>query len=117
MKFKLIIVLTQDELTDRATEAARAKGATGSTVITGARGEGLTPKKSFMGLTVGGQRDMVLFLVEAHHARDIMETIAEACGFDETHGTGVAFMLDIEDAVGLTTQIGRIQEDISKEDL
>jgi nitrogen regulatory protein PII len=117
MKFKLIIVLTQDELTEKAIEAARAKGATGSTVITSARGEGLNPKKTFMGLTLAGQRDMVLFLVEEHHAREILETIAEACGFEETHGAGVAFMIDIEDAVGLTAQIRSIQEDISKEEL
>ncbi len=117
MKFKLIIVLTQDELTDQVIDAARARGATGSTVITSARGEGLNPKKTFMGLTLGGQRDMVLFLVEEHHARTILESIAEACGFEQNHGAGVAFMIDIEDVVGLTTQIGRIEEDISKEDL
>jgi len=117
MKFKLIIVLTQDELTEQAIEAARSKGATGSTVITSARGEGLNPKKTFMGLTLAGQRDMVLFLVEEHHSREILETIAEACCFEKNHGAGVAFMIDIEDAVGLTTQIRSIQEDISKEDL
>jgi len=117
MKFKLIIVLTQDELTDRAIEAARARGATGSTVITSARGEGLNPRKTFMGLALEGQRDMVLFLVEEHHAREILETIAEACGFEEARGAGVAFMIDIEDAVGLTAQIRSIQDDISKEDL
>lgn len=117
MKFKLIIVLTQDELTNTAIEAARTKGATGSTVITSARGEGLTPKKTFMGLTLAGQRDMVLFLVEEHHAREILEGIAEACAFEKNHGAGVAFMVDIEDAVGLTAQIRSIKQDISQEDL
>lgn len=117
MKFKLIIVLTGDELTDTAIEAARAKGATGSTVITSARGEGLTPKKTFMGLSLAGQRDMILFLVEEHHAREIMEAIADACEFEEKPGAGVAFMIDIEDAVGLTAQIRTIKADISKEDL
>ena len=110
-------MLTQDELTDRAIEAARARGAKGSTVITSARGEGLTPKKSFMGLTISGQRDMILFLVEEHHSREILEAIAAACEFEETPGTGVAFMVDIEDAVGLTAQIRSIQLDISQEDL
>lgn len=117
MKFKLIIVMTQDELTDKAIEAARAKGATGCTVITGARGEGLTPQKTFLGLTVGGQRDMLLFLVEAHHSRQILEAAAEACGFEEKPGTGVAFQIDIEDAIGMKAQMQSIKQEISKEDL
>ncbi|MCK0141492.1 P-II family nitrogen regulator [Aliiroseovarius sp. F20344] len=117
MKFKLIIVMTQDELTDTAIEAAREKGATGCTVITSARGEGLNPTKTFFGLTVAGQRDVILFLVEEHHSRLILETIGEACRFDEDPGTGVAFQLDIEDAIGLSGQIASIQQEISKEDL
>ena len=117
MKFKLIIVLTQDELTDTAIEAERAHGATGSTVITSARGEGLKPAKTFLGLSVAGQRDMILFLVEEHHSRQILESIAAACGFEENPGAGVAFQIDIEDAIGLKTQIDAIREEISKEDL
>lgn len=117
MKFKLIIVMTQDELTDTAIEAARKKGATGCTVITSARGEGLEPAKTFLGLTVGGQRDVILFLVEEHHSRLILESIGAACRFDQDPGTGVAFQVDIEDAIGLSGQIASIQEGISKEDL
>ncbi len=117
MKFKLIIVMAQDTLTDAAIEAARGKGATGCTVITSARGEGLMPAKSFLGLTVAGQRDILLFLVEEHHSRVILEAIASACRFEEDPGTGVAFQVDIEDAIGLSGQIKSIQKDISKEDL
>lgn len=117
MKFKLIIVMTQDDLTEKAIEAARAHGATGCTTITGARGEGLTPSPSFLGLSVGSQRDVQLFLVEEHKARAILEGIARACRFEEDPGTGVAIQLDIEDAIGLEGQIASIREEISKEDL
>jgi len=117
MKFKLIIVMTQDELTDRAIETARDHGATGCTVITSARGEGLNPTHSFLGLTIVGQRDMIMFLVEDHHSRAIMEAISKACNFETEPGTGVAFQIDIEDAIGLGGQIRSIKQDISKEDL
>jgi hypothetical protein len=117
MKFKLIIVMTEDELTDTAIETARAHGATGSTVITSARGEGLKPAQTFLGLTVSGQRDIVLFLVEEHKSRDILEAIAAACQFDIRPGTGVAFQVDIEDAIGLHGQIATIEQEISQEDL
>ncbi len=117
MKFKLIIVMTQDDLTDKAIETARAHGATGCTVVTSARGEGLKPAQTFLGLTIAGQRDVVLFMVEEHHSRQILEAIAAACEFETQPGAGVAFQIDIEDAVGLQEQIAAIREEISEEDL
>ncbi len=117
MKFKLIVVMAEDELTNRAIETARAHGATGCTVITTARGEGLAPTKTFLGLTVAGQRDVSLFLVEEHCSRAILEAIGAACGFDSDPGTGVAFVIDIEDAVGLWGQIESIREGIREEEL
>lgn len=115
MKFKLIMALVSDEKTDAIIEAGRNEGATGSTTITSAHGEGLNPKKTFFGLTLEGQRDVVLFLVEEHLSRRILEAIAEAGKFDEEHGSGVAFQIDIEDAVGLQTQIENIQREIEDE--
>lgn len=117
MKFKLVFVMTEDELTDKAIETARAHGATGCTVITSVRGEGLKPAHTFLGLTVAGQTDIVLFLVEEHQSREILEAIAKACKFDTKPGTGVAFQVDIEDAVGLHKQIASIEQEISEEDL
>ena len=117
MKFKLLIVMGEDELTDTAIETARANGATGCTVITSARGEGLIPERTFLGLTVAGQRDIILFLVEEHRSRQILEAIGNACGFDTKPGTGVAFQIDIEDAIGLRGQIESIEQAIQEEDL
>ena len=112
MKFKLIIALVTDEKTDAVTEAGRQAGATGCTVITAARGEGLNPPKTFFGLTLEGQRDVALFLVEAHMSRSILEAIAEAGHFDDEAGSGVAFQIDIEDAVGLSSQLPEIKREI-----
>ncbi|MCP5036165.1 MAG: P-II family nitrogen regulator [Rhodobacteraceae bacterium] len=117
MKFKLIIVMTEDHLTEKALETARAQGATGCTVITSARGEGLTPTKSFLGLTVAGQRDVILLMVEEHHSREILEAIGQVCEFETKPATGVAFQIDIEDAIGLKGQIMSIEQKISEEDL
>ena len=41
MKFKLLVVMTDDDLSGRVIETARANGATGCTVVTSARGEWL----------------------------------------------------------------------------
>ena len=112
MKFKLIVVLVTDDLTDLVIDAARETGATGCTVITNARGEGLTPTKTFLGLTLEGLRDVVLLLVEQHLSRHILERIAGVCRLDEDPGRGIAFQIDIEDAVGLASQIASIEREI-----
>ena len=117
MKFKLIVVMTDDDKTERVIETARANGATGCTVITNARGEGLKPAKTFLGLNGAGQRDVLLLLVEEHLSRHILEEIGTACRFDTDPGAGVAFQIDIEDAVGLRAQIETIEQEIGEEEL
>ena len=89
-------------------EAARKAGATGSTVIPQAQGEGLDQPKTFFGLTLETQRDVILFLVEEHLSRHILETIATAGEFDVTPGSGIAIQIDVEDAVGVRQQIDQL---------
>ena len=104
MNLKMIMAFVAEEKTDTVLGAARDAGATGSTVITGVRGEGLQPEKTFLGLELTAQRDVLLFLVAAPKAREILERIAVAGRFDEEPGTGMAIQIEIEDAVGLKTQ-------------
>ena len=115
MHFKLIIVLTEDSNTDKIVEAARAKGATGSTVISNARGEGVNVATTFLGLSLETQRDLVLFLVEKHLSLEILETIAEAGGFDAEPGSGIAFSIDVDDAVGVSHQISKLTKIVEDE--
>ncbi len=112
MRFKLIIVMVQDEKTDMVVETAREAGATGCTVITSARGEGLQPAKTFLGLTLEGQRDIVMLIVEEHMSRTILEAIGRKGRFDEEVGAGLAFQVDIEDAIGMGSQITKIRTEI-----
>ncbi len=114
MNLKMIMALISDEKTDEVIAAAREAGATGATVITGVRGEGLTPEKSFLGLDLTSQRDVVLFLVAEPKAREILETIAAAGEFDEKPGTGIAFQIEIEDAVGMSTQTPTLMNEIEE---
>ena len=104
MHFKLIIAFIEDSRTDAVMAEARARGATGATVINNARGEGLLRRKTFFGLELETQRDVVLFVVEEHMCRQILESIGRIAGFDEQPGRGVAIQIDIEDAVGVAHQ-------------
>jgi len=112
MQFKLIMALVADDRTDEVLHAAREAGATGATVITSVRGEGIEPEKTFLGLELSGQRDLLMFLVAEQLSRDILETIGTIGQFDEKPGSGIAFQLGIEDAVGLGSQLRAISEEI-----
>ena len=114
MHFKMIIVMVQDHKTDDVMDAAREAGATGATVIHNARGEGLKVSKTFFGLSLETQRDVVLFLVEEHKCRHILEEINRAGEFDAKPGTGIAFQVDVEDAVGIAHQAEEISQDVEE---
>lgn len=115
MRFKLIIVLVEDSKTDLILDTSREAGATGATVINNARGEGIQQSKTFLGLTLETQRDVVLLLVEEHLARSILERIAEVAEFDEKPGTGIAFQIDVEDAIGVRHQVRDLTKVIEEE--
>ncbi|MDX1251742.1 MAG: P-II family nitrogen regulator [Gammaproteobacteria bacterium] len=115
MHFKLLIAFVEDNKTERVMDAARQAGATGATVISHARGEGLEKTRTFLGLTLETQRDMVLFLVEEHLSRKILEKIAQVGEFDSRPGAGIAFQIDVEDAVGVSHQVRKLSEVVEEE--
>ncbi len=115
MRLKLIMALVDDHYTENILTAAREAGATGATVVTSARGEGLKREKTFLGLEIAGHLDLLMFLVVEQLSREILETIATAGEFDEKPGSGIAFQIAIEDAVGLQSQLEALKEEIEEQ--
>ncbi len=115
MHFKLIIALVDDSATDSVMKAARLEGATGATIVNQARGEGLVDAKTFLGLSLESHRDVILFLVEEHLSRKILEKISEVARFDSEHGAGIAFQIDVEDAVGIAHHVKRLEQVVEEE--
>ncbi|WP_068546281.1 P-II family nitrogen regulator [Thalassotalea crassostreae] len=110
MHFKLIIAFVNDEVTEKVLDSAREAGATGATVINHARGEGLNKKTTFFGLNLDIQVDVILFVVEEHLSRKILETIDHVAGLDKNSGAGMAIQLDVEDAIGVQHQISQLEQ-------
>jgi uncharacterized protein YaaQ len=115
MHFKLIIAFLDDTKTNKVMDAARNAGATGATVVNNARGEGLKKSKTFFGLSLETQRDVVLFLVEEHLSRSILEKVGEIGEFDDSPGTGIAIQIDVEDAVGVQHQVRELVDRVEDE--
>ncbi len=112
MHFKLLIAFVEDDKTDLVLDTARKHGAKGATVINNARGEGIKQSKTFLGLTLDTQRDVLLFLVEEHLSRYILEKISNAAEFETRPGTGIAIQIDVEDAIGVTHQVQELIQEL-----
>ena len=112
MHFKLIIAFVEDDKTDLVLDTARENGAKGATVVNNARGEGMKQSKTFFGLTLETQRDVLLLLVEEHLSRHILEAIAKVAQFDSKPGTGIAILIDVEDAVGVMHQVEQLAHEL-----
>ena len=115
MHFKLIIAFVEDDKTDLVLDTARKSGAKGATVINNARGEGRKQTKTFFGLNLDTPRDVLMFLVEEHLSRQILEKIAKAAEFDSKPGTGIAFKIDVEDAIGVMHQVEELTQELVDE--
>jgi nitrogen regulatory protein P-II 1 len=107
MRFKIVIALVRPEITDEIIDVAKKAGATGDIILNG-RGSGMH-STSFMGLSVEDHTNMILFLVEEHVASNILDAIDSKCKLDEP-GKGIAFVMNVERAVGLESQMKKFRD-------
>ena len=112
MKFKLIISMVKEKETDKVINAAKAAGGTGATIIP-ARGTGIHEAKTFFGLTLEAQTDIILFLLEEAVVEQVLSAIYDSGRLKEP-GTGIAFVVDVERAVGLESQIEHFKREAKK---
>jgi nitrogen regulatory protein P-II 1 len=105
MQYKVIIAALKPNVTDDVVDAAKACGISGATIIPG-RGTGMGEARTFLGLTLEAQTDVVIFLTEVELVEPLMEAIQTAGRLDE-HGTGVVFVLGVERVAGIKEEIVR----------
>ena len=108
MQFKLIMAFVKPSITDDVVDAMKEAGATGATIIP-ARGTGIHEAKSFFGLSIEDQTEIIVFLVEEHVVENLMKVIQLAGKFNEP-GTGIAFVLPIEHIAGLESQMKKFKD-------
>jgi len=108
MKFKLIVAFAKPSITDVIVDAMKEQGATGATIIP-ARGTGIHEAKTFFGLSIEDQTDIILFLVEEHVVEDLLKVMRLAGKFDEP-GTGIAIVLSVEHIAGLESQMKKFKD-------
>ncbi|MFP4387441.1 MAG: P-II family nitrogen regulator [Desulfococcaceae bacterium] len=110
MNFKIVFAPVKTHKTDPVVDAAKAAGATGATIIP-ARGTGVHEAKTFFGLKLEDQTDIVMFLLAEALVQPVLEAIETAGEFHKP-GTGIAFVLPVERVMGLESQIEKFKEKV-----
>ncbi|MDM8525134.1 P-II family nitrogen regulator [Desulfococcaceae bacterium HSG8] len=110
MRFKLILSSVKPDITDHIVDTAKEAGATGATIIP-ARGTGVREAKTFFGLSLEAQTDIIMLLVEEHLVAKILDTIKKAGEFHKP-GTGIAFVVPVEHVVGLESQMEKFKKEV-----
>ena len=105
MDYKVIVATLKPNVTDHVVDAAKECGISGATIVSG-RGTGMHDAKTFLGLTLEMHTDVVIFLAEDELVQPVMAAIHQAGRLDE-HGTGVVFVLSVEQVAGIKEEIVR----------
>jgi len=108
MQFKLILAFVKPSITDTVVDAMKEAGATGATIVP-ARGTGIHEAKTFFGLSIEDQTDILVFLVEEHVVENLMQVLQVAGKFDEP-GTGIALVMPVEHIAGLKSQMKQFKK-------
>ena len=109
MKLYLIVSTVKPDHTDNVVDAAKAAGATGATIIP-ARGVGVHEAKTFFDLSLEAQSDVLLFLLPDAFVDPVLKAIDRAGEFQKP-GTGIAFVIPVDRAIGLESQMDRFREE------
>ena len=107
MDFKVILASVKPDYTDHVVDAGKAAGATGATIIP-ARGTGIREAKSFFGLTLETQTDIIMFLLGSHLVDPVLQAIQNAGEFHKP-GTGIAFVVPVDQVIGLESQLSAME--------
>ncbi len=102
MADKCIVAMVKPDLTDKVVDAAKVVGATGATIIDAA-GTGAREAKTFFGLSLDLRTEVILFLVKEDAVAPVLDAIRDAGHFHKP-GTGIAFVLAVESAIGFESQ-------------
>lgn len=97
--YKLVAAILPKGSTGQVLDAAREAGAEGGTILL-ARGTGVNEARTFLGLSVSSERELLLVLVEREKAGAVLDTVVGAGRLDEP-ARGIAFVLSVDEVKGI----------------
>lgn len=99
-KYELIVSIVARGYSDYIIDATRAAGATGGTIVFGRGTMEEAKSKSFMGMDIQPEKDIVLTLVNEKSRKQVMQAITSNANISSS-GHGILFSLPVSAAVGV----------------
>ncbi len=99
-QLKVIFAIVKVEKASKVLEKALQAGAEGGTIFYG-RGKVKHDKKGFLGIPIEPRKEIMMILIQEKYVDPVLQTIRQTGKLDET-GTGLAFVMDVDQVVGLT---------------
>ena len=94
----LIITIVDTGFSANVIDASKKAGADGATIIH-ARGTSVRESKTFMGVEIQPDKEIVFTLVKKSQRRNIMREIVRECNL-QTEGKGISFALPVDEIAG-----------------
>jgi nitrogen regulatory protein PII len=98
-KYDLIVTIVNKGRALEVVDASKKAGAEGGTIING-RGSGIHENARVFGIVIEPEKELVLILVEKESSSTVLATIKDDLDL-ENSGNGIAFVLGIENTVGM----------------
>ncbi|MDY0388170.1 MAG: P-II family nitrogen regulator [Methanolobus sp.] len=96
----LVVTIVKKGWGDKVIQASRKAGSKGGTILFG-RGTGIHENKTFLGMLIEPEKEIVLTLTESAAADGIVEAIEKNVNLDEP-GNGLGFVIPIKKVFGIT---------------
>ncbi len=98
-KHDLIVTIIKKGCCENIIKASREAGAEGETIIP-ARGTGKKKKKKLLGIPIEPEKEIIFTIIREEKSKDVLKAIIKA-GNLEKSGTGVAFVMELKEVVGV----------------
>lgn len=97
--YDLIVTIVNQGDSDKVVDASKKAGAEGGTILSG-RGTGVHEKAKLFNILIEPEKEVVLTLISRDKTNDVLKTIEEDANLNKP-GKGIAFVLEVEQTVGI----------------
>ncbi len=99
LSHKLLVTIVKKGIASKVVKASKEAGAEGGTILFG-RGSGINEKKTFLGITIEPEKEVILTLVPKDKIDDILHAVEKAAKLDKP-GNGIGFVIDVKRVTGI----------------
>lgn len=99
LKHKLIVTIVKKGVAKKIVKASKQAGAEGGTILY-AKGTGVHENKTFLGIAVEPEKEVILTLVQTEKVDEVLDKIVEAGKLDKP-GNGVGFVINTKGVGGI----------------